>query len=61
MACEHEADEVSLSDHGIGRRCGVVRLLSNEELYVPETEGALDSVGTALVLFAWPEEEEEGD
>ena len=35
--------------------------MSNEELGVLEPEGVPGGVGTALVLFAWPEEEEEGD
>ena len=35
-------------------------LLSNEQLDVLEPEGVLGGVGTALAVFDWPEEEEEG-
>ena len=58
LGCEQDADKVVLSEHGVGRHCGVVGLLSNEELDVLETEGVLDSVGTALAIFACTEEEE---
>ena len=61
LGCEQEADGVGLSEHGVGRRYGVVGLLPNEELYILEPEGVLDSVSTFLAVFAWPEEEEEGD
>ena len=36
-------------------------MLSNEYLDVLEPEGVLGGVGTALSVFAWPEEKEEGD
>ena len=61
LVCEQEAGKVGLSKHGVGHRSGVVGLLFNEELDVLEPEGMLGGVGTALVVFAWPEEEEEGD
>ena len=50
-----------MSEHSVERRCGVVEMLSNEELDVLETEGVLGGVGTALAAFDWTEEEEEGD
>ena len=58
LGCEQEADKVGLSKHSVRRRCGVVWLRSNEELDVLEPEGVPGNVGTALALFAWPEEEE---
>ena len=61
LGCEQEADKISRIDHGVGRCCNVVGLLSNEELYILDPEGVLESVGTALAVFAWTEEEEEGD
>ena len=61
LGCEQEADKVGLSKHGVGRHCGVVWLLSNGELDVLEPEGVMGGVCTALAVFAWPEEEEEGN
>ena len=52
LGCKQEADEFGLSEHGVGRCCGVVGLLSNGELDVPEPEGVLGSVGTVLALYA---------
>ena len=52
LGCEQEDDKVSLNEHGVGSSCGVVGLLSNEELYVLEPEGVLDSVGNDLAVFA---------
>ena len=57
LGCEQEADKVGLSKHVIGCRCGVVGLLSNEELDVLLPEGVMGVVGTVLAVFAWPEEE----
>ena len=42
----------------IGGHRGVVGLLSNEELDVPESERAEDGIGAALSVLAQPEEEE---
>ena len=56
LGCEHEADIVELSTHGVGRCRSVVGLLSNEELDVLDNEGVMGGVGTALAVFAWPEE-----
>ena len=56
LGCEKEADEVGLSDHGVGRRCGVVGFLPNEELDVFEPEEVLGGVSTSLEVFAFPEE-----
>ena len=61
LGCEQEAEEVCLSKHGVERCCGIVGLLSNEELDVFELEGVLGGVGTVLAVFIWTEEEEEGD
>ena len=61
LCCEQESDEVGLSEHGVGRCCGVVGVLSNEELVFLEPEGVLDSFSTAFAVFARPEEQEEGD
>ena len=52
LGCEQEADEVGLREHGVESCCSVVRLLSNEKLYILATEGVLDSVSTALTVFA---------
>ena len=61
LGCEQEADEVGLSEHGVGRRCVVVGLLSNKESDVFEPEGVLGGVGTTLAVFTWAGEEEEDD
>ena len=56
LGCEKEADEVGLSDHGVGRRCGVVGFLPNEELDVFEPQGVLGCVGAASAVLDWVEE-----
>ena len=61
LGCKQEADKFGLSKHGVGHRCGVVGLLYNEYFDVLETEGVLGGVSTALAVFSWTEEEEEGD
>ena len=58
LGCEQEAEKVGLSKYGVGCHFGVVGMLSNEELGILETEGVLGRVGTDLVVFACPEEEE---
>ena len=60
LGCEQEADKVGLSEHVVGRCRSVVELLYNEELNVLESERVMDSVGTALSVFAWAEEEKKG-
>ena len=57
LGCEQEADKFGLSEHVVGRCRSVVELLYNEELNVLESERVMDSVGTALSVFAWAEEE----
>ena len=52
LGCEVEADKVGLVKHGVVRRCGVVGLLSNEELYSFDPEGVLGGVGTSSSVFA---------
>ena len=37
LSCEHDAEKVGLSKHGVGRHCDVVGLLYNEELDVLDT------------------------
>ena len=61
QGCEQEADKVGLMEHSVGRCCGVVGLLSNEELDIIDTEGVLGGVGTVLAVFTWPEGVKEGD
>ena len=52
LGCEHKVDEVGLIKHGVGHRCGVVWMLSNEELDVLDPEGVMGGVGTSLAVFA---------
>ena len=61
LGFEQEANKVRMGKHSVGRRCGVVGMLSNEELGVPEPERVMSGVGTALAVSVWLEEEEEGD
>ena len=44
----------SYSQPKITASCGVVGLISNEELEFLEPEGVLGGVGTDLAVFAWP-------
>ena len=55
---EEENDKVCLCEDVIGGHRGVVGLLSNEELDVPESEGVVIGIGAALAVLAGPEEEE---
>ena len=61
LDCEQEAGEVVLSEHGVGRRHDIAGMLSNDGSDILEPEGMMGSVSTALEVYAWSEEEEEGD
>ena len=58
---EKEADKVCLCEDVIGCSCGIVGLVYNEELYVPDTERVVGGIGASFAVLAGPEEEEEGD
>ena len=61
MGLEQKADKFCLCNNGVGCCCDVVGLLSNEEFDVPDPEHMVGNIGSALAVFAWLEEEEEGD
>ena len=48
LGCGQEANEVCLCENGIGQRCGIVGLLSNEELDVPEPERVVGGIGASF-------------
>ena len=53
---EQETDKVYLSEDFVGYCCGVVGMLSNEELGVPEPERVVGSISAPLTVFTGPEE-----
>ena len=58
MRCEKKTDEVCLCENISGSSCGVVGLLSNEELDALESKRVVGGVCAALAVLAGPEEEE---
>ena len=58
LGCEQEADKVYLCKNDVGLHYGIVGLLSNEELDVPEPEQVVGGIVSTLAVFACPEEEE---
>ena len=58
---EEDTGKVCLCEDVVGCCCGVVGLLSNEELDAPESERVVGGISAAFAVLAGPEEEEEGN
>ena len=60
MGRKKETEKFCLCKEVVGCHCGVLGLLSNEELIFPDPEWVVGGIGASFSVLAGPEEEEEG-